>query len=116
MPRKKMEVIDENGDEITLDLPATREKCQTCDGKGTHVNPSIDGNGLPQECVDDPEFMADYMGGVYDVQCEECKGERIVLVVDRDACPAEDLALLDDHYRTQRELDAEAEAERRAGA
>lgn len=52
--------------------------CPRCEGEGTHTNPAIDGNGLSQECVDDPDFMEAYLGGFYDVPCELCKGQRVV--------------------------------------
>jgi hypothetical protein len=40
-----------------------------------------------QEYPDD-ESREQYFrrGGIYDVPCEECKGRRVVAVVDRDAC------------------------------
>jgi hypothetical protein len=54
--------------------------CPRCEGRGTHVNPAVDGNGLTAEDIDEqgPDFLEDYLGGVYDVQCEECGGQRVV--------------------------------------
>jgi hypothetical protein len=76
-----------NGEEETVLLPATYVVCHTCDGKGTTVNPDIDGNGLTQEDFDeDPDFRDDYMSGVYDVQCRTCKGARVIAQLDRPAC------------------------------
>lgn len=78
-------------DEVTL--TAKYEVCPTCDGKGTHVNPAIDGNGLTQEDFDEqgPNFREDYMSGVYDVSCYECKGLRVVLVPDTERNSKEDI-------------------------
>jgi hypothetical protein len=57
------------------------EVCGTCEGKGTHVNPSIDSHGLSAEDFDeDPDLAENYFGGLYDVPCAECKGERLILV------------------------------------
>jgi hypothetical protein len=53
--------------------------CGTCGGRGKHVNPSIDCNGLTREDFDaDPDFYEDYRSGFYDVSCYECKGRRVV--------------------------------------
>jgi hypothetical protein len=73
-----------SADEIKLVVPAKNEVCSTCQGKGTHVNPSIDGSGLSREDFEreGPEFQEDYFRGVYDVTCYECKGHRVVLCPD----------------------------------
>lgn len=53
--------------------------CPTCKGTGSHVNPSVDMNGLSQEDFDDdPGFREDYFGGVYDVTCNTCGGKRVI--------------------------------------
>lgn len=54
--------------------------CPTCEGRGTHVNPSIDAHGITAEEMDElgDDFREDYMGGVYDVACAECNGLRVV--------------------------------------
>lgn len=59
-----------------------REKfrvCPVCEGRGTTVNPAIDCNGLTRDEFEaDPDFAADYMAGLYDVQCRGCEGKRVV--------------------------------------
>jgi len=50
-------------------------ECPVCKGKGSHVNPAIDGNGLSAEMREDPEFMEEYMDGAYDVVCNNCGGQ-----------------------------------------
>lgn len=68
-------------------LPTHYEVCDRCRGEGKHVNPAIDGNGLTRDQIDEmggDEFMEQYMGGMYDVTCEECKGLRVVKVVDEE--------------------------------
>ncbi len=77
----------ENDEEETVLFPAKNIVCYTCDGKGTTVNPAIDGNGLTQEDFDeDPDFRENYFSGVYDVQCRTCKGQRVIAQIDRAAC------------------------------
>jgi hypothetical protein len=56
------------------------ETCDTCDGKGNHVNPSVDCNGLTYEDLYDDGYAEDYFGGVYDVQCYKCHGNRVMPV------------------------------------
>lgn len=109
---------DADGNETVLVLPARYEVCGRCHGKGTHVNPSIDGNGITSDEMDElgPEFLEDYLGGVYDVPCEECEGERVVLVPDEDRCSPAQLKAYRDHLREEYEYRAEVAAERRMGA
>jgi len=52
--------------------------CSRCDGHGTIVNPSVDGNGLTQEDFDeDPDFREAYFGGVYDIACPDCESGKV---------------------------------------
>lgn len=114
----KFETFNDEGDDITIELPSKREVCGTCDGKGTHVNPSIDGNGLSEEDFDEagPEFREDYFRGVYDVTCHECGGRNVVDVVDESRCNPADLAAYHAHLQEQHDHRREVEAERRMGA
>ena len=62
------------------------------------------------------EFMEEMRSGVYDVTCDECHGERVVLVVDEAQIPAE---LQEIYYASKRddaEYAAMCAAERRYGA
>ncbi len=104
--------------EDEVEIPTTTVSCPRCRGKGSHVNPAIDGNGLSQEDFDEagPEFRDDYMAGVYDVPCYECKGRRFVLVPDRDKLTKEERAAWYQQVRELADMAAEEEAERRAGA
>ena len=82
-PTFRIETFDKDGDELVLELPAKFEVCGTCEGRGTHVNPSIDGNGLSAEdFAEDPDFEEAYFRGDYDVQCHTCHGEKVVAVPD----------------------------------
>lgn len=73
---------EDHPDGWDVKLPARWEICDRCEGDGHHSNPSIDGNGLPEEFAEDEEFMQGYMRGAYDVACEVCSGRGRVLVVD----------------------------------
>ena len=71
-------------------------KCPVCNGKGTTVNPNIDDRGLcSDDFLDDPEFVENYMDGVYDIQCRACEGKGKILGEDleRLAQAAEDRRL-----------------------
>lgn len=60
-------------------IPCKMQVCPTCEGKGTHVNPAIDENGISQETFDqDPDFEQAYHAGQYDVVCFQCGGLRVV--------------------------------------
>lgn len=85
-----------DGTEETVLFPAKMVVCYTCEGKGTTVNPSIDGNGLTREDFDeDPDFAESYLRGDYDVQCRTCKGKNVVAVMDRPRCNRAQLKVYD---------------------
>lgn len=71
------------GRELTFAFPAAFEVCSRCGGKGTHVNPNIDGHGIsPDEFADDPDFAEAYFSGRYDVRCYQCDGLRVMPAVN----------------------------------
>ncbi len=114
----RFEVENQEGELVELVLPATWVVCSRCSGKGTHVNPAVDGNGLTQEDFDEagPEFRDDYMAGVYDVPCYECNGARSILVPDRAKLTKEERVAWYEQVRELADMAAEEEAERRMGA
>jgi hypothetical protein len=67
-------------------VPVRFEVCETCDGKGTYVNPSVDSHGISAEewndWDDDEREM--YHRGDYDVVCATCGGKRVEPVPDYD--------------------------------
>ena len=68
-----------------VELPTIMEVCGTCSGKGTTVDPAIDGHGIsPEEFADDPDFAESYFRGDYDVPCRTCSGHKVVPVADLD--------------------------------
>jgi len=56
------------------------ETCNTCNGKGKHVNPSVDCGGLTREDLYDGGYAEDYFSGSYDVECYKCEGQRVIPV------------------------------------
>ena len=98
-----------------FEVPAVFDLCGTCDGKGTHVNPSIDAHGISREEFDeDPDFRDDYFLGRFDVQCNECGGRRVVPVI-AESCPAELKAKAEKWEQEFYDYQRECEAERRMG-
>ena len=123
---KQIEITTYNSsdDEIQTVVPSMVAVCERCNGEGRHTNPSIDGNGITGSemadlCHDDPDFSENYFGGMYDVSCSECKGLRVVRVIDWDTFE-HTMPKLAEVY-TKHMLDeacyaAESAAERRMGA
>lgn len=54
------------------------EVCPECQGSGRVLGSAFRGQALSEEYASDPEFMEDYLGGAYDVQCDECNGLRVI--------------------------------------
>lgn len=118
-------IVDQNGDERELILPARFEICPACDGKSTssrHVecdNCYGEPNGFTADewAEQDDEFKEDYLAGHYDRQCETCaKYPGRVLVVDREHADPVELNLYDAEMQEDAEYEAMCRAERRMGA
>jgi len=91
------------------------EMCDVCDGRGHHVNPSIDSHGISmQEFNDDPDFADSYWRGDYDVPCAQCGGKRVIAIPNVD--DLDGLAFYDEAVGQHFDYIAEREAERRMGA
>lgn len=124
---KRMVYKLDNGESSVVTLAIKREVCPTCDGRGTHVNPSIDAGGISE----DDEFWQDdidyedededgnpvsrYHSGRYDVACYTCHGKNVVAVIDRNESTLEALEAWDSFCDDQADYEAEREAERRWG-
>lgn len=97
--------------------------CPTCEGRGSHVNPSIDASGISGEDFnEDTEFHDAYFAGVYDVPCYGCRGRRVIPTIDdgeSEFWTDEQKAAvewLDELRESDAEMAACYEAERRMGA
>ncbi len=99
---RTLDMPQPDGSYVTVTLPTTWVVCPTCSGRGSHVNPAIDCNGLTAEdFAADPDFAEEYFSGSYDQVCNRCAGRTTVREID--------YARLTDEQRAQ--LDAEAEAD-----
>ena len=103
-------------DTVTCD--AHMAICATCHGKGTTVNPAIDGNGLDPHDPDlDADFWEDYHGGVYDIPCGCNAGKVLVLNVDpEDAGLTAVREAIESREQSLWEMEEESRMERLAGA
>jgi hypothetical protein len=116
-PSIVIEIEQEDGSYLETSIPSKFEVCGRCGGEGSHVNPAVDGNGISvEEMGEDPDFAENYFSGVYDVQCTECKGLRVVPVVDETRCSAELLKAYAKHQDEEYRYQAECAMERRMGA
>ena len=103
-------------DAATLTVPAKREVCPRCNGEGVHDHPAFSNGVSPEMWDDDPDFREDYLSGVHDVTCSECKGKRVVDEPDWDRMTERQQELANTHYQALDDCAAEAAAERRVGA
>ena len=113
-------VEDDEGEyEETVTVHAKYEFCPTCQGRGQHVNPSIDANGLTAEdFANDPDFRDDYLSGTYDVDCYGCGGRTTILVPDTNRMNDDEKRLLNAHEEediADAEYAAECAHEQRMG-
>ena len=112
-----IEIYNESTDTFdVIELPAIWAICDRCEGNCKHTNPSIDGNGLSGEILDDHEFMNDYFNGLYDIPCAPCKASGKVLVPDYDFLTEAQQEALQAQQEAEYAADMESAAERRMGA
>jgi hypothetical protein len=115
-PEGCCDCTDEQYGSGEVQLPWHWVVCPTCNGKGSHVNPSIDCNGLTSEdFADDPEFLEDYFNGHFDQQCSHCQGRTTVPAVDYDAMSPELAKAYEEHLQFEADCHAEHMAEIRMG-
>jgi hypothetical protein len=111
-------VENDEGEEITYELPSVMMVCDRCEGHGMHLNPSIGEHAYTpeefHESFDDEEAQEYFTrGGMYDVTCEECGGRNVVPVVDRDRADKKILAIYDRKMEADAEYEAMARSEER---
>ncbi len=95
-------------EEMQVTFPMKFVVCDVCDGKGTHVNPSIDAHGITEDEFSswDNEEREMYMSGAYDITCATCKGDRVLPTINEDAVT--DKTMLENLklYEKQKSVDA----------
>lgn len=115
----EIDLYDHDDTLITATFPAKWQVCHICEGRGKHVNPSIDCNGLSKEDFDrDPDFMEEYLSGVYDITCNNCRGRNVEPVLAPEKFNSTHqywYSLLEEHMRLEQLHQQEIEAERRMG-
>jgi len=113
---------DEQGEyEETLQVPAKWAICPVCEGCGTDRGAGVecDGGGFTSSewAEQDDDFRKDYLSGVYDRPCAECRGHAgRVLEIDREACDPATIAAYDLHQREEADYRHMCAMERRMGA
>ncbi len=101
---------DAEGD-FEVEIPTKFEVCPRCQGRGTRVNPAVDGHGISAEEWENDwseEDQETYMSGGYDVQCDECDGLRVVEIADESRMTPEDVEAWHEQERMEA-LDRAAE-------
>lgn len=110
----KIKYLPYGREDEAIVLPAKYEVCGRCMGKGVHD--CWEGGMTGDEMAEQgPEFFEDYMSGMYDKRCDECKGDRVILVPDRARAPKKLLAEYDRHQQWEADYQAEVAHERRMG-
>lgn len=117
-------IENDDGEEVTMDLPSRKAVCSDCQGEGFVLCP-----GMRHHAYSAAEFAesfdeddaAEYFrhGGMYDVRCPTCLGRNVIDAVDEDALNAVERAHYDAFIAQERERAAwerEARAERAMGA
>ena len=69
-------------DKKYIEFPAKYIVCYVCEGRGSYVNPSVDEHGIDPRDMDE-DFAESYFEGAFDVTCQYCCGQRVVLTIDR---------------------------------
>lgn len=79
---------NEEGEEVVSTFPTKMEVCDNCQGYGTHLTESIREHAYTmeefEEAFYEEESREAYFkrGGMYDVTCETCNGNKVVPVID----------------------------------
>lgn len=81
--RIKRVVMTKNGNQFDVMLPAKRIVCPECEGSGRTLCAGLRGVAFSsEEMCEDADFAESYFRGDYDVKCDCCNGENVILVVD----------------------------------
>lgn len=85
-----VDFYNNDNENIKYTFPSKNEVCYRCEGFGTHLTPSIGNHAYSAEefyeSFPEPEDRDEYFrrGGIYDVQCEVCKGKNVIQVIDEE--------------------------------
>jgi len=98
-------------------ISACYDVCLACEGKGkTSAHVEHIGGGFTASEWDEmgEEFQDNYMSGVYDKPCPECKGNRVVLVPNLTGCDEEDREAFEETKLQLEEWESQQEMEMRS--
>jgi hypothetical protein len=106
--------FDTEDDEESAVMPSKFEVCWRCRGRGVHDcwEGGMTGDEMAEQS---PDFLEDYLSGVYDTTCTVCRGQRVLEVVDEKRLPPFTLARYRESEKQRRAMEAEEEHERRMG-
>lgn len=105
-------VYDEDGRDISASLPTKWVVCPRCQGGGTED--VWEGGMTSDEMYEHgPEFLEDYLGGMYSKTCEECGGRTTITDLDYGRASAAQVAVYEAAQRELAEYAALAASERR---
>ena len=78
--------LQDLGGSATVSCESKFEICETCQGRGTYVNPSIDSGGITASEWEewDEDDREDYWSGRYDITCSQCSGQKVIQVLEYD--------------------------------
>jgi hypothetical protein len=98
--KKQIEIqcLDKRGYQYSILVAAKKEVCPECDGEGKILPYGIDQISDEDLAKADIEFLENYKGGVFHLECESCKGNKIVVVPDSKLIPN---TCLEDYIRAQ---------------
>ena len=111
----------ENDAEITKEVPYKFEVCSGCQGHGTRLHEAIGSHAYSMEEFQqefDDEEAREYFtrGGIYDVTCWTCNGEKVVKHPDLTVLTDEERAWIDDSEEEEASYQRMCKAERDMGA
>lgn len=108
-------VMTKKGNQFQIELPAKHVVCPECDGCGKVLRGGLRGAVIDQENLDDPDFCESYFGGDYDVRCDVCNGENVILELDYDRLSQKMKDRVDKQADHESRSRMDAEGERRWG-
>jgi hypothetical protein len=87
-------------------MPSDTVVCPRCRGRGSHINPAIDGDGFTGEewAMMDEDFKESYWNGNFDVICSVCNGLRVTAKIATDQLNAEQWELLYEQERNEADM------------
>jgi hypothetical protein len=115
-------LFDDDENEFEAFFPFNYKICDLCQGKGRHVNPGIDSEGITGSEMEElgSEFEETYFSGGFDVDCYRCNSKRVEPEIDEEEVNrSEELKknyeLLLAKWKDDSAYEAERDAERRMG-